>query len=750
MASKIVKNKLTANDFGKEDKKKIPELLTIQQKYYDEYFELDYEDFITIFCSIIRKYTGFDIHISFDLYLYGKQEMMIIFTANDEILNKWAIHFKYELQLSPAAIDYNAKKQKKKQYKKMHHLKDQKIPEEMIPLNEPLSPWPTDEFEEEEKVVPFEEYDIDEAVYWPPYIQYDPQKETKYRRYDKKNDDFHKCEKKRTLMSENEEKIEFCDKCSKYRGIDKIRLIYNCLDNYLNFTFMSQNKIMTGKVFKRNHLGYKEKIANNQLLKLAWNPFCFKNCRVAINNIRNFYGESVSFFFLWIQYHLRWLVFPSIIGIILSIMDKYNVVKMQSAEIFGFEFDLDGYDYSLILFTILLTCWLVLYIKVWAQKEVIYSRIWGCNEKNSKNELNEEFRPNAQVELIFSKKIDIDNVLYHKFKVTVSWMALILIVLLVVTFVVALFQLKLYLCTGDDAWDMKVGIFIATINAIQIQIMSWLYSILAKKLNDWEHHYLLSDKTQSLTIKLVLFDFINNYCALFYIAFYKPYNEGCINGDCFTEIGTQIYTVFLIYIATYAMNIAFPIFKRIWGLRKAYSFRKQKSSISQSIPHQVHCEREEEMNFFYNSYLTQFGYVCLFSVAAPLTPLIVFVLVLIGRASNYYSIIELKSIVFVEGATGIGLYNVTLKALLIAGVISNIAIVLFSSHDYTGDIRQRVSLEVIKANFILFAVIVNLLIIFFFFFNWNIMPNWFNYLEQIKDLYYTKFVFHKPKKKKAV
>lgn len=149
------------------------------------------------------------------------------------------------------------------------------------------------------------------------------------------------------------------------------------------------------------------------------------------------------------------------------------------------------------------------------------------------------------------------------------------------------------------------------------------------------------------------------------------------------------------------------------------------------------CERLSNIDLYYNKFITQFGYVCLFSVAAPLTPLIILVLVLLGRYTNFYCIINLKRVDSIECSNGIGLYNHILKGLLFFGIISNISIVLFSSHNFK---KETINENLIRIFFIFLAVAENIIIIFAYLVNWNSLPNWFEYIDYIRETYMNKYI----------
>lgn len=59
------------------------------------------------------------------------------------------------------------------------------------------------------------------------------------------------------------------------------------------------------------------------------------------------------------------------------------------------------------------------------------------------------------------------------------------------------------------------------LNAAFIVVMNKLYSYLAVALNNWENHRTKTAYEDALIMKTFLFQFVNSYIALFYIAFIK-------------------------------------------------------------------------------------------------------------------------------------------------------------------------------------------------------------------------------------
>ena len=77
-------------------------------------------------------------------------------------------------------------------------------------------------------------------------------------------------------------------------------------------------------------------------------------------------------------------------------------------------------------------------------------------------------------------------------------------------------------------YSTKSTAIAAIINAIMIKVFRTIYQYAAEKLNDIENYKTSQTKEDALTFKYILFEFMNNYSSLFYIAFFKQHREGCV------------------------------------------------------------------------------------------------------------------------------------------------------------------------------------------------------------------------------
>lgn len=85
---------------------------------------------------------------------------------------------------------------------------------------------------------------------------------------------------------------------------------------------------------------------------------------------------------------------------------------------------------------------------------------------------------------------------------------------------------------------------VSIVNAVQIQVLNYLYSSLADYLTRRENHRTDTAHEDSLIAKLFAFNFVNSYASLFYVAFIKAYvGTSCLQ-SCMNELSTNLSIIF--------------------------------------------------------------------------------------------------------------------------------------------------------------------------------------------------------------
>ena len=131
--------------------------------------------------------------------------------------------------------------------------------------------------------------------------------------------------------------------------------------------------------------------------------------------------------------------------------------------------------------------------------------------------------------------------------------------------------------TGVDFVDRNFySILAGVLNLFIIVVFGRLYESLAEKLTDWENHRTQTEWDDALTVKSFMFQFVNNYFTLFYIAilrqFPNPFGPAnpCQESSCMDDITSQLFIIFCgkIFLAK-IVDTSKPFIKRWVGLRLA-------------------------------------------------------------------------------------------------------------------------------------------------------------------------------------
>src|SRR5690554_3240474 len=104
-----------------------------------------------------------------------------------------------------------------------------------------------------------------------------------------------------------------------------------------------------------------------------------------------------------------------------------------------------------------------------------------------------------------------------------SFLVIAAMVALVVGIVAGIYVLRIVMARTDKTMGSVIA---SVLNAVQIQVMNFAYGVVADALTDRENHRTDTQYEDSLIAKLFLFQFVNSYASLFYVAFVQQAVEG--------------------------------------------------------------------------------------------------------------------------------------------------------------------------------------------------------------------------------
>ncbi|KAK9768783.1 hypothetical protein K7432_000302 [Basidiobolus ranarum] len=354
-----------------------------------------------------------------------------------------------------------------------------------------------------------------------------------------------------------------------------------------------------------------------------------------LQDLRNHFGETIAFYFEFLQYYFYSLAIPTAVGILAYFMNG---------------------EFS-IIFSAFMVCWGVVFLELWKRRERELGIWWNVRNCSKVEKRRPAYIPSSTMR----DSITGDTIYYTP--IWESWgrrVATIPVIILGgllfslvvgVVFAVEVFLNELY----QGPFHEYLVLFPVILYSASIPYLSQVYTDLARKLNDFENHETDSQYNAFLTYKICLVNFLVGFLSIFLVAWvYIPQKdllEQLIVAKSSIKtahhsVGPERLQAQLMYFVLTAQAISFatevivPIATR-YAANKAQSIKEKVThhSTSEELDEFV---REEEKDFVsriinesklpqydvYEDYvemITQFGYVTLFSSIWTLTPLAAFV-----------------------------------------------------------------------------------------------------------------------------
>ena len=712
-----------------------------------------YEDFIFIFCCFIHYFTGLKIKIELS---NDKSENIFLFIYGDnekyELISEF---FGFELQLKPYAIKYEEYANNQNSVKNFKSIisKDAKEESGETPMGNKVK------IELEENLIKdnennnyiknkltdlqFKELDISNKLGFPPYLPFDLNKKEKFRTYEK-NDDYHYCENDADFG-----KNKCMHSVSVLRNIDKLRLIKLSLEDIFHFNDLYQYGYLKSIIYKRDLEDYKDK---EPLISFSYNFFSIfeqSNLMDLLNTYRNLYSEYISFYFLWMIHLIHWLLYPAALGAILYALIHSNYIKRivlyDDSEII-----IDLKDIIFLSFSGLIIILANLFHSTWKQKEKIFCYFWGM-ENFLNDEPNNDFKPDQNIDFLFRTKIKVMKENKFIFRNVTSY------IILGIVIIIRLISIHFLLQKKWNEAEQKIKLGYAILSGIISLLMTQLYKYLSRKLSAWENHKRMINRRNSLTFKVFLFEFFNNYGTLFYIAFYKPYldiknknylSPNAVKFNYSLELKIHLYVLLLINVGENICSLFLPVAYYFYQTKIKDDRNENNNEIvsnnNSSIKHQLICFKYDDLLIEYMQKIILFGYVNLFFVVTPLAPIFIILILVLEYLLDLYKVANYLYIENIGGAKGIEVYNNIIKIVSFLGIISNGGLILFTKqyqeNNNTFDNFNMTELSgIIRSPISIFILFENIILLFMSFVSIDIKPKWFTHLEKYKSIYKEKY-----------
>jgi len=264
--------------------------------------------------------------------------------------------------------------------------------------------------------------------------------------------------------------------------------------------------------------------------------------------------------------------------------------------------------------------------------------------------------------------------------------------------------------------DAQYGPLMASVlQALCTVVLNVIYKEIAICMVDYENYRTDEEWEDSIISKVFLFQFINSYFSLFYIAFLKGkigkldgYSDACKDGEgndidnCMGELKVLLFSTLLTtqIAGTLAEALApYAQYKAVeWAEQAKWKASGNEGELKLSaIDHESKLVAAWKLDAFtdYNKMALQFGYVSMFVAAFPLAPFFSFLNnVLEIRTDAWKRLVGMQRPAPSERAEDIGYWMQILEMISISAVCTNIGVLVFTSNNFSEDLglnaEQRV------------------------------------------------------------
>uniref|UniRef100_A0A8W7M3E2 Anoctamin n=1 Tax=Anopheles arabiensis TaxID=7173 RepID=A0A8W7M3E2_ANOAR len=460
--------------------------------------------------------------------------------------------------------------------------------------------------------------------------------------------------------------------------------------------------------------------------------------------VRKYFGDKIALYFSWLGFYTKMLYAPAIVGLFcflygLATMDSSDNIptkeicdengpgktmlcplcdracsyqQLHESCFFAqltYLFD----NPSTVFFAIFMSFWATTFLELWKRKQSVL--VWEWDLQNIENE--EDMRPEFETTV---KTFRINPVTREKEPYMPTWTravrfvatssAVLFMISVVLGAVLGTIIYRISLVSviysgGGSFFRTHAKLFTtmtaALINLIIIMLLTRIYHKLALYLTNMENPRTQTEYEDSYTVKIFVFEFMNFYSSLIYIAFFKgrfydyPGDDvarkseflrlkgdicdpaGCLSELCIQlaiiMVGKQCWNNFMEYF--------FPAFYNWWRRRKHKQLTKDETHLHMAWEQDYHLQDPGKLALFdeYLEMIVQYGFVTLFVAAFPLAPLFALLNNIAEIRLDAYKMVTQSRRPLAERVEDIGAWYGILKIITYTAVVSNAFVIAYTS-----------------------------------------------------------------------
>ena len=399
-------------------------------------------------------------------------------------------------------------------------------------------------------------------------------------------------------------------------------------------------------------------------------PWAAPVSQMPFDEYKDYFGEQAALYMASLGHATTYTAWLGALGLVATTI----------IQVIGF--DSKPAAYCRAIFGVALFVWLAAYHDGWRKTEQTYALKWGMTEF----EEEEPERPQYQGHIVKSP-IDGKPAVYFLPKERAPAVAKGVLATLGMILLNLGFMLLMVVFKKQGHFTRTYSSMPATLaNAIGIQVFTFVFKDIAVKLTEAENWRTETEFADKLTLKLFCFNFINAYGSLFFTVFVQSHvsppdgfgsNWACLENNCLWDLLFNLYIIFAANLVVSAgVSFVLPILQIKFN---EYNEGGMDEAMTKAEWEYMLVEYDETLDMIENYMIAtvQYGYIALFSLAAPATAFIGFLSNMVTLRLNGYKYLTGFRRIEPRGAQDIGVFDSIYTFINFAAVLSNAAIFVF-------------------------------------------------------------------------
>jgi len=456
---------------------------------------------------------------------------------------------------------------------------------------------------------------------------------------------------------------KMADKFQDFREVDLIRMIKRRIQEFCSLSELLGSGVVT-KMYPVHHYEQKKKF-DSKWSKLTLCSWLTYPGSTEIDDVRDYFGEEVAFFFHWMSFYTRWMMIPGLIGFPLFFR--------------RFFLPLDQQRYLQIAFCLMMIMWSALFTSYYTQRSGLKITQWGMQNYDQVAAVRKEFNKKKRG----GPTEAIQN--------AVHWILAVIFMIETVAAVAAINRFRIAASALEEdemimglsaPLAVKAGKYMITAN---IKFVDICWAALSPKLTEHENWRTDQQLKNAMVQKLFCVKFVVYYYPFYYIAFLKEHIEGCEEGGprgCLPMLVENLMIFFGTHVFTTAVNLLVPVVMTRWSIRSEIQKAKDKfpNSTYKYLQQQAKCPVYPGDTKDFMELVLALGFVMMFSVALPVMAFLSLIANLIEMKFLAYRMMDVMQRSEPRGQEGIGAWAGIIKTVSYVAVIANSGMAVFVMH----------------------------------------------------------------------